>query len=326
MIFFNTLVSHITSIELGLNMATFFLVLAALAVVGFVYSLYRFKTGRQRFLSPLRSLKGRNTIIPARRELRVGVVTSLINEAISPEIEEAFQGYLRESVEVLGSRLGSAVTIKEIAPHSVERALSEDALDLVVVDGNSALTFSSKIELMPYHISSLNALALVFWDKLPHHMLTLADFANYPNNTTAVLRNSLEESYLAVFENIKMRRVDSLTRLVVDLKLGLVRAGLVRMEQAKAMKLEYNSIKFMPVSLTNQCFVQDERLAISRSNKEFIREIEQKISVLRREGVLRKIHSRWFMGLRPRLQTSASAVLPETPSLLSDQNNDTLSQ
>jgi len=319
MTFFSTLLSHIAGLELGLNMLTLLLVVTSFLIIGLVYKLYN-------HIEPRRFFGGSanpRTFVPARKELRVGVVTSLINEAITPEIEEAFQGYLRESIEVLGSRIGSAVNIKEVAPHNVERALSEGLFDIVVVDGNSALTFSSKVELMPYHISSLNALALVFWDKMPHHMLTLADYANYPLNTTAVLKNSLEESYLAIFEKIKMRRVDTLTRLVVDLKLGLVRAGLVRMEQAKAMKMEYPSIKFMPVSLSNQCFVQDERLALSRANKDFLQEVEKKIALLRREGVLKKIHSRWFMGLRPRFQPKAEMALPSAPDLLEDSQTET---
>ncbi len=309
------------SFELGLNVATLFIFLATILLIGAVYTLYRFNSQPRRFFHSTGSAKNK-TFTPARKELRIGVVTSLINEGITPEIEEAFQGYLRESLEVLGSRLGSAVVIKELQPHSVERALADGLVDLVVVDGNSALTFSSKIELLPYHISSLNALALIFWDKIPNHMMTLADYAHYSNNSTAVLKNSLEESYLAIFEKIKMRRVDTLTRLVVDLKLGLVRAGLVRMEQAKAMKLEYPAIKFMPVSLTNQCFVQDERLALSRANKEFIKEVELKISALRREGVLKKIHSRWFLGLRPQFHPKATMALPEPAAALEEQKSD----
>jgi ABC-type amino acid transport substrate-binding protein len=320
MIFLSMVLSHLSEFELGFNSATLVLFSTSVVVGAGLYALYRFFT-RPRLFTPLRG----RLFTPARKELRIGVVTSLINEAITPEIEQAFQGYMRESMEVLGSRLGAAVSIKELAPYSVERALSEGSLDIVVVDGNSALTFSSQIELMPYHISSLNALALVFWDKIPHHMLTLADYANYPLNTTAVLKNSLEENYLAIFEKIKMRRVDTLTRLVVDLKLGLVRAGLVRMEQAKAIKMEYPAIKFMPVSLTNQCFVQDERLAMSRANKDFIKEVEQKISVLRREGVLKKIHSRWFMGLRPQFEQTLPAV-PRVQAPVEEQKNGSTSE
>ncbi|MDQ5940335.1 MAG: hypothetical protein QG632_61 [Candidatus Dependentiae bacterium] len=238
---------------------------------------------------------------PVRQVLSVGVVTSLIDDAISPEIGAAFDGFMRETIEILASRMGSTARIQPIKPADIEKALVDGTLDFVIADGNVALTFSSKVELMPCYVSSLSSLALIFWDKMPHHMLTLHDFAFYANNSTAVLRNSLEEHYLSMFESIKVKRVDTLTRLVVDLKLGIVRAGLVRMEQAKALKHDYSAIKFMPVSLQKQCFIQDEKIAVARANKDLIKELEVRTAGLRREGIMKKIHARWFAGLRPRL-------------------------
>ncbi|MDQ5890277.1 MAG: arginine transport system substrate-binding protein [Candidatus Dependentiae bacterium] len=263
---------------------------------------------------------------PARQVLSIGVVTSLINDAISPEIGAAFDGFMRETLDILASRMGSTARVQMIEPAQVEQALVDGTLDFVIVDGNIALTFSSKIELMPCYVSSLSALALVFWDKVPHHMMTLQDFAYYPANGTAVLKNSLEEHYLSMFETIKVRRVDTLTRLVVDLKLGLVRAGLVRMEQAKALKHDYSAIKFMPVSLQKQCFIQDEKIAASRANKALIKELEYRTTLLRREGIMKKIHGKWFAGLRPRLPKALEPSSVEGGSVgqinqMSDRNS-----
>lgn len=253
-------------------------------------------------------------LIHTKKVLSVGVVTSLVEDAISPEIGKAFDGFLRETIDILTSRMGSTAVIERVSPQNVEKALVDGQFDFVIVDGNIALTFSSKIELMPCYVSSLSALALIFWEKMPHHMMTLGDFAYYPNNNTAVLKNSLEEHYLSMFDSIKVRRVDSLTRLVVDLKLGLVRAGLVRMEQAKALKNDYGSIKFMPVSLQKQCFIQDEKIAVSRANKALIKELELKTTMVRREGIMKKIHAKWFTGLRPHL--------PKSDLMMQEQDRD----
>jgi len=256
-----------------------------------------------------------------KKVLSVGVVTSLIDDAISPEIGKAFDGFLRETIDILASRMGSTAVVERVVPSHVEKALTDGQFDFVIVDGNIALTFSSKIELMSCYVSSLSALALIFWEKMPHHMMTLSDFAYYPGNTTAVLKNSLEEHYLSMFESINVRRVDSLTRLVVDLKLGLVRAGLVRMEQAKALKNDYGSIKFMPVSLQKQCFIQDEKIAVARSNKILIRELDSKVVSLRREGIMKKIHAKWFSGLRPHLPKNANIPTDDKQSPNQPNNN-----
>ncbi len=247
--------------------------------------------------------------------LRIGVVTSLTDEAISPEIGTAFNGFMNETIEILAARMGSSAQIHKVAPEEVEQALNNNSLDFVIVDGNTALTFSSKIEIMPCYVSSLNALALIFWEKMPHHMMTLQDFAYYPGNGTGVLKNSLEEHYLAMFDTITIRRADTLTRLVVDLKLGLIRAGLVRMEQAKALKVDYAAIKFMPVSLQKRCFIQDEKIAVARTKKALIKDLEKHISLLRREGIMKKIHAKWFSTVRPvppaTLSEAVTAALEE---------------
>lgn len=235
------------------------------------------------------------------RLLKIGIVTSLVDEAICPEIGAAFEGFLRETLEILASRMGCSADISLVPASKVEVALNDKIYDFVMVDGNAALTFSSRVELLPCYVSSLTALALVFWEKMPHHLVTLQDFAYYPDNMTGVIKNSLEEHYLNMFDTIPLRRAESFTRLVVDLKLGLIRAGLLRMEQAKALKNEYASIRFVPVSLQKQCFIQDEKIAVLRTEKALLRELERRIITLRREGAMKKIHAKWFANLRPNL-------------------------
>jgi len=274
----------------GISSALAFGLLAVLVVLGVAALLWR------------RGIRG--ITLSTKKVLNVGVVTSLIEEAISPEIAAAFDGFMRETIEILASRMGRSAVVCTIPADKVEQALLDKRYDCVIVDGNAALTYTSRVELLTCYVSSLTALALIFWDKIPHHMMTLQDYAQYPSNGTAVLKNSLEEHYLSMFDTIPIRRCDTFTRLVVDLKLGLVRAGLVRMEQAKALKNEYAQVRYMPVSLQKQCFVQDERIAVLRSNKELSKELEMYCAMLRREGIIKKIHAKWFANVRPRLPKS----------------------
>jgi len=294
MTFFTALVASMANNQGGANT----LILAGIIGVGLLmYSAYHFWFKQNAF--------GLRNKTP--KPFKIGLVTSLTDEAISPEIGVAFNGFMNETIDILASRMGSSAIIHKLAPEDVEQALNSNSIDFAIVDGNTALTFSSKIEIMPCYVSSLNALALIFWEKMPHHMMTLQDFAYYPGSGTGVLKNSLEEHYLAMFDTITIRRADTLTRLVVDLKLGLIRAGLVRMEQAKALKVDYANIKFMPVSLQKRCFIQDEKIAVARARKELIRDLEKHVSLLRREGIMKKIHAKWF-----------SMVHPQPPATLSE--------
>jgi len=306
MTFFTALLASMVNVQGGASV----LVLAGTIGAGLlIYGAYRFWLNRSVF-----GLSSKTS-----STLRIGLVTSLTDEAISPEIGVAFNGFMNETIEILASRMGKSAQIQKIAPEEVEMALNNNTLDFVIVDGNTALTFSSKIEIMPCYVSSLNALALIFWEKMPHHMMTLQDFAFYPGNGTGVLKNSIEEHYLAMFDTITIRRADTLTRLVVDLKLGLVRAGLVRMEQAKALKVDYTAIKFMPVSLQKRCFIQDEKIAVARAKKSLIKDLETHISLLRREGIMKKIHAKWFATVRPQPPATLSEAVT---SALEDQKRE----
>jgi len=225
--------------------------------------------------------------------LRVGFSEG--DESLLPaEISKAFRGFMVDLIFVLGKQVGRKVELKDIPKDRAEKALIEKDLDMVIVDQQRTLDESDKVKVIPCHTASLTSLVLIFWDRVPYHIVSLHDFMYYPNNTTVVLKNSLEDHYLALFKGIKTRRVVSLTQLVVDLKLGIVRAGLVRVEYAYFLKREYANIKIMPIALHKQCVIQDERLGLARDNQSLILEVESKMAHLRKNGTVENLYQKWF--------------------------------
>ena len=133
MTFFTALLASMANVQGGASV----LVLAGTIGVGLlIYSAYRFWLNRTAL-----GLSSKTSPI-----LRIGLVTTLTDEAISPEIGVAFNGFMNETIEILASRMGKSAQINKIAPEDVEAALNDNSIDFVIVDGNTALTFSSKIE------------------------------------------------------------------------------------------------------------------------------------------------------------------------------------
>jgi ABC-type amino acid transport substrate-binding protein len=231
---------------------------------------------------------------PVKSHLVIGVTSSLYEEALNPEIENQFRGYLSDVSKSAGAVMASTVSVADVQAEDVADILKKGSVDAVIVDGTTASTMSPEIELMSCYLSSLHSLALVFWDKSPHSISSLKDFAFYANNFTGVVKDSIEDHYLSRFKGIEVKHADSLTNTVIDLKLGIVRAILVKMTDADRIRREYKNARVIPISLQEKGFIQEERLAVLRANTELVREFEQAFATLRRKGTLKTVHKRWF--------------------------------
>lgn len=232
---------------------------------------------------------------PITGTLTVGIpVSARPEEGVASKFDEAVSGFMRDMVMVLGAKMGRAVVVKELLSSEVEIALTSKRVDVALLDGNAAIARAASLEYIPCHTTMLTSLALVFWDKMPHHMMTIQDFAYYPYNSTVVLRNSLEERYISMFDSVQVKCVDTLTQLVVDLKVGTVRAGLVRLEQARVLRQEYSNIKVLPVSLNKRCVVQGEKVVVARENADLVTQVSKKMATLARTKSLDELHHKWF--------------------------------
>lgn len=225
--------------------------------------------------------------------LTVGIIPAE-ELAVAPEIGKSFTGFMTDVMSELGARMGRKVALQPAAADSYANELNNKEIDIMILDGTTAVSRAADVDIIPCHTTALSSLALVFWDKMPHHVQSLHDFAYYPYNSTVVVRNSMEEHYLSMFDTIRMQRVDSATNLIIQLKLGLVRAGLMRIEHVHCLKREYSNLKYVPISLQKRCVIQDERLGIARGNQDLMVDVEHYLAQMRRDHTMRHLHDKWF--------------------------------
>lgn len=208
--------------------------------------------------------------------------------------EKATQGFIRDMIKVLGTKMGRAIAIAHIPAHEVSVALTSRRIDVAVVDGDTATQRSADLEYLACRITTLSSLGLVFWDKMPHHVTTVQDFACYQYNSTAVVKDSYEECYVGMFEALEVAYVESLTDLITNIKAGTVRAGLVRLEQAHVLRTEFENIKIMPVSLGKRCVMQAEHIVVARENSELVSLVRRTLERTHRTKALDSLKKQWF--------------------------------
>lgn len=227
------------------------------------------------------------------KPLRVGL-PSLEDFALSEEIGQAFRSFMSDVMTEVGHRLHRRVEVIELPAAEYEAALANKKVDAFVLDGTQAARASDKVDTVACYTTALSSLALVFWDKMPYHVQSLQDFSCYPYNSTVVVGDSLEEHYLSMFDSIRARRVESITDLILQLKLGLVRAGLMRIEHVHCLKREYGNLKYVPVSLQKDCLIQDEKIGVARGNQDLLVALEHTLAKMRRDDTVRRLHTKWF--------------------------------
>lgn len=229
----------------------------------------------------------------SRAPLRIGMPKPS-ELGLSDEVGRAFFGFMTDVMNEVGRLLGRGVVLEQVSVKNFEDGLRKKDVDVMILDGDASINHSPDIEILACQTTALNSLALVFWDKMPHHVQSLQDFAYYPYNSTAVMRGSLEEHFISMYETIRTERVDTMTNLVVQLKLGLVRAGLIRIDHAHCLKREYGNLKYVPVSLQKRCVMQHERLAILRQDQDLAIDLERTLSRMRSRKVISQMYDKWF--------------------------------
>ena len=225
-----------------------------------------------RFLTLLRRRKNS----PA---LKVGItaLTGVTQAAEKDQlVSDHAHEFIRDVMTELGSRMGREIAIAPIADSSSGvDALERNELDIVVMDGISAMQRSTEIDVVSCQTHMLSSFALVFWDKVPHHVSSLQDFTYYPNNITVVLEKSSERRFLKQFSGIRTSPVESVTDFIIQLKLGLARAGLMRIEHVHSLRREYANLKYVPVCIHQHDALQGERIGVAYKNKALLGHIEK---------------------------------------------------
>lgn len=228
------------------------------------------------------------------KPLRVGL-PSAEDFGLAHAVGDAFRSFISELIEHAGHRLNRRVEIVTLPAKQYEQALTTQKVDLFILDGAQGAQTTSTVDTVACSITALSSLALVFWDKMPYHVQSLEDFSCYPYNSTVVMSDSIEDQYLSHFGDIRTQRVHSVADLILQLKLGLVRAGLMRVEHANSLKREYGNLKYVPVSLQKEGgSIQDEKIGIARNNTELRTALESVLAQMRHDDTVRQLHAKWF--------------------------------
>ena len=123
----------------------------------------------------------------------------------------------------------------------------------------------------------------------------MQDFTYYPNNITVVLEKSSERRFLKQFSGIRTSPVESVTDFIIQLKLGLARAGLMRIEHVHSLRREYANLKYVPVCIHQHDALQGGALSCIQKQSA-PGHIEKNLVKMRQDQTMRHLHDKWFAG------------------------------
>lgn len=214
--------------------------------------------------------------------------------ARASSVEAAYKGFMQEMLSKIAALLSHPLEFTIVVRDSLKQKLLNKETDIVVLDPSFGEFLDEAITIIPCNTTVLTTFALLVWDKVPVHVSSLHDLCFYPNNKTAVTKGSVEEEYLRNYPDIPVREVSEESEIFVELKLGMIRFGLVKIDQAQRLVNSNPNLKMIPISLNKQFLTHDEKLAVRAEDTQLISDIRKSLDMLRENRTLSKLHFEWF--------------------------------
>lgn len=210
-------------------------------------------------------------------------------------LSKAQEGFANDILKSLGHVVRRQIVLIEVSASEIEAQLHDGTIDCAMLDSRSeSLLMSENLTAIACYSNSISSLSMLYWEKALQQVTSLDEYEFYGVNSTAVIRNTFAEHYLSLHTDIEMRRVANIDQMVAEIKLGTVRAGLLRFEDGFWAKNNYSNMKIIPISISPSSIVQDEYLCCSNSNQETVQMVSQAIRALERLGVLDEHYRQWF--------------------------------
>lgn len=225
--------------------------------------------------------------------LRVGVLPHEQAQLYS-FVAKAREGFITDFLGALGEATERQVVVTQVSASEMEELVHNKTLDCVIVDAFSPLVIKKSITSIPCSSSAVKTLALLFWEKAPFQVTSLSDFSHYADNMTAVVRGTFEEHYLSLYTGIRQRRLDSIDHVVADVKLGVVRAGLIRYEDAYGIRRLQENLKVLPIAIDEKAMIPDEFLCAPNGNLEVIELLTRGVAKLKSTNQMNELYQTWF--------------------------------
>lgn len=207
-----------------------------------------------------------------------------------------YEGFDVDIALELCARLRKNCQINDIGSlASLFIALETNKIDAVLSGLDITKARREKLSMVPYFGEGLMEYSLVFWQKIPDNVSTIADLKNLPRPIIVVEPGVGPEKYLDQFEFLEKKQIASLSDRLIDLQFGKSTAVYLEPKMAKMLMSKNPQLKALNVPLPREFQIDGMGIALKKADKTLSDTIALAIDDMKRDGTIDKLASRWFV-------------------------------
>lgn len=212
------------------------------------------------------------------------------------EEDESFNGFDIELVREIAAKLGRKLEVKNMSFDALTIELIQGKVDCII--GGLSITKDRQKTMNIIHYSGAGkvSMPLVFWKSLPGRVKDVKDLA-YENNRVVCLQpGSLQEDLFSRYSFLELRRLDSVSDMIMEIRYGKAIACALEHEVARSLKKKYPELKTLDVFLPDDLRDYGVGIGFKKSNTSLAQKVGAIIGELKVDGTIKRLEQKWFDG------------------------------
>ncbi|PKN03192.1 hypothetical protein CVU75_03495, partial [Candidatus Dependentiae bacterium HGW-Dependentiae-1] len=225
-------------------------------------------------------------IVPNRQaaptELLVGVMSGYVPFATVDQ-EGNLEGFDIDVAKKIASRLGRTLVFKDMSLAALLVALQQGSIDLLLSGLSITKSRAAAMAMIHYQGEGISAFPLLFWKQIPADIKTMQDLQMRVTTSVCIEPGSSQEEFImGKYPALSLKRLSSMSEIVMDLKYGKSLAAMVDPDILPLLQKQVPELAVLWVPL-QEYRIPGNGIALKRSNKTLIDAATAVIADLKKE-------------------------------------------
>lgn len=216
-------------------------------------------------------------------------------------------GFDCDVIQAVARKLGKKVEFKIMSFENLIVALQQKKVDLIIAAISITEPRKAALTLVPYHSNYCEGqdahckngtFPLVFWKSIPHNATKIEDLAPL-QPLVSVQAGSIQKEVIASFPFLKVRLLDTIPDLIMDIKYGKSLACMLEPVVLESIKARYPEVVVLDVPIPPSCINEGHGIGIRKEDTTLAKQVDQAIATLQQEGTLKTLEKKWLQHFYP---------------------------
>lgn len=229
-------------------------------------------------------------------ELVAGVMSGYVPFATVNKVG-VLEGFDIDVAREIATRLGRTLIIKDMSLAALLVALQQGKVDMILSGLSITKSRAKTMTMIHYQGRETTAFPLLFWKAIPADIKTIDDIQKRAGAGVCVEPGSSQEEFITEqYPALLLKRLNSMSEIVLDLKYGKSLAAMVDPDILPLLQQQTPELVALWIKLPREYCIPGNGIAIAPQNKALARVVREVVLNLKADGVLAALERQWFKG------------------------------